>query len=81
MFCIYFVLNRLNTINKKIMERFTITFTETANDRDDHVTTFILHLPLAVLSFSVKLSSFALASKIRIILSYCHRVLIFSRKH
>ena len=36
------------------------------------MTMFILHLPLAVFSFSVKLSSFALASKVRIILRYSH---------
>ena len=35
--------------------------------RNDHVTMFILHLPLAVFSVAVKLSSFALASKVRII--------------
>ena len=35
--------------------------------RNDHVTMFILHLPLAVFSFSVKLSSLGLASKAKII--------------
>ena len=39
---------------------------------NDHMTMFILHLPLAVSSFSVKLSSFALASKARIVLHYSH---------
>ena len=34
--------------------------------RYDHVAMFILYLPLAVFSFSVKSSSFALASKARI---------------
>ena len=43
----------------RLIERFRITFT--ANGRDDHATMFTLHLPLAVFSFSVKLSSFALA--------------------
>ena len=33
---------------------------------------FILHLPLAVFSFLVKLSSFALVSNVRIILLYSH---------
>ena len=42
----------------KKIERFGITLT--ANGRNDHVTMFILHLPLAVFIFSVKLSSFAL---------------------
>ena len=48
---------------------------ETANGKDDHVTTFILHLPLAVFSFSVKLSSFVLASKVSLFCS------ILSRTH
>ena len=46
--------------------------TFTANVRYDHVTMFTLYLPLAVFSFSVKSSSFALASKARIILHYSH---------
>ena len=33
---------------------------------------FALYLPLAFFNFSVKLSSFALASKVRIILHYSH---------
>ena len=44
----------------------------TANGRNDHVTMFSLHLPLAVISFTVKLSSFVLVSKARIILHYSH---------
>ena len=36
------------------------------------VTMFTLHLLLAVFSFSVKLSSFMLALKVRIILHYSH---------
>ena len=39
----------------------------------DHVTMFILYLPLAVFSFSVKSSSFTLASKARISLHYSHQ--------
>ena len=39
---------------------------------NDHVTMFILHLPFAVFSFSVKLSSFTLVSKARIILHCSH---------
>ena len=57
-----------------------ITFT--VNGNNDHVTMLTLYKQLPVFSFSVKLSSFALAIKIRIILHYspiC--VLIFSRKH
>ena len=44
----------------------------TANDRIDHMIMFILHFPLAVFSYSVVLSSFASASKARIILHYSH---------
>ena len=43
------------------------------NGRDNHVSMFIFRLLLAVFSFSEKLSSFALASKVRIIL-HCSRV-------
>ena len=43
-----------------------------ANGRNDHVTMFTVYLPLAVFTFSVKLSSFGLASKARIILYYSH---------
>ena len=39
----------------------------------DLVTMFFLHLPRAVFSFTVKLSSFALASKARITLHYSHQ--------
>ena len=53
-----------------MIERFRNKFL--SNGRNDHVTMFILHLPLAVFSFSVKLSSFALASNARIILHYSH---------
>ena len=49
-----------------------IRITFAANGRNDHVTMFILYLPLAVFSFSVKLSIFALASKSRIILHNSH---------
>ena len=34
-----------------------------ADGRNDHVTVFILHLSLAIFSFSKKISNFALASK------------------
>ena len=46
--------------------------TFTASVRYDHVSMFILYLPLAVFSFSVKSSSFALASNVRISLHYSH---------
>ena len=52
-----------------------------ANVRYDHVTMFTLYLPLAVFSFSVKLSSFTVASKARISLHYSHLLLFISRKH
>ena len=51
-----------------------------ANGRNDHVTMFILHLPLAVFSFSVKLRNFALASKARIILYYSHLCTLYFKK-
>ena len=43
-----------------------------ANVRYGHVTMFILYLPLAVFSFSLKSSSFVLTSKARISLHYSH---------
>ena len=52
------------------VKRFRVGFT--ANGRNDHMTTFTLHLPLAVFSFLVKLSSFVSTSKARIILLYSH---------
>ena len=55
-------------IERRKVKLERITFT--ANGRNDHVTMFILHLPLTVFSFSVKSSSLALASKVRIILHY-----------
>ena len=61
-----------------LLERFRITFTpQTTNGRNDHVTMFILHLSLAVFSFSVKLSNFALALKARIILHCSHSCTYF----
>ena len=46
----------------------------------DHVTMFILFLPLAVFSFSVKSSSLALASKARISLHYSHLCTFYFKK-
>ena len=43
-----------------------------ANGGIDHMTMFTVYLPLAVFRFSVKVSSFALASKVRIIVRYSH---------
>ena len=40
---------------------------QTAKGRNDHVTMFILHLPHAVFSLSVKFSSFASELKARIV--------------
>ena len=54
--------------------------TFTANVRYDHVTMFILYLPLAIFSFSVKLSSFASASKARISLHYSHLSTLYFKK-
>ena len=62
----------------RIIERLRMTFT--ANVRYDHVTMFILYLPLAVFSFSVKSSSFALASKARISLHYSHLCTLYFKK-
>ena len=50
------------------IDRFRITLT--ANGKNEHVIMFALYLPLTVFSFSVKSSSFALASKARIRLRY-----------
>ena len=47
-----------------------------ANGRNDHVNMFTLYLPLAVFSFSAKLSSLGSASKVRIILHYSHLLLL-----
>ena len=41
---------------------------------------FTLYLPLAVFSFSVKLSNFALVSKVRIILHYSYLSTNFFKK-
>ena len=56
-------------------------FTANVNGRNDHVTMFVLHSPLAVLSFSVKLSSFASASKARIVLHcfHLHELIYFTK--
>ena len=58
----------INFINFRALRKSYIRMTFTANGKRKyyHVTMFILHLPLAVFSFSVKSSSFALASKARI---------------
>ena len=64
--------------SRNLVERFRVTFT--ANSRNDHVTMFILHLPLAVFSFSAHLSSFALGLRVRNILHYSQLCAIFLRK-
>ena len=63
-----------------ILERLRITFKANGKRQNDHVTMFILNLPLAVFSFSVKSSGFALASKARIIQTIFTFVLFISRK-
>ena len=50
------------------------------NVRYDHVPMFILYLTLAVFSFSVKSSSFALASKVRISMPYFHLCILYFKK-
>ena len=54
--------------------------TFTANVGYDHVTMFILYLPLAVFSFSVKSSSFALTTKARISLHYSYLCTLHFKK-
>ena len=61
------------------IERLRMTFM--ANVRYDHVTMFIFYLPLAVFSFSVKSSSFALASTTELVCTILIVVLFISRKH
>ena len=61
-----------------LLERFKTMLT--ANGRNNHVTMFILHLPLAVFSFLVKLGSFVLESKARIPLHYSHLCFHFFKK-
>ena len=57
----------------KILERLRMTFTANGKRvRYEHLTMFILYLPLAVFSFSVKSSSSELASKATISLHYSH---------
>ena len=51
-----------------------------ANVRYDHLTVLILYLRLAVFSFSVKSSSFALASKARISLHYSHLCFLYFKE-
>ena len=63
-----------------ITETFRNTFTPNRRGRNDHVTMFILYLLLAVFSFSVKFSSFGLASKARIILHHSHLSTYFFKK-
>ena len=60
--------------------RRRIKFTVNANGINDHVTMFSLHLPLAIFSFLVKLSSFPIASKARIVLHYYQLCTIFFKK-
>ena len=83
-FCVSYLFVTFTLINRNtpticlIIRKSRITFT--ANGRNDHVTMFTLYLPLVVFSFSAKLSSFALASKVRIILHYSHPCTNFFKK-
>ena len=63
-----------------ILERLRITFKANGKRQNDHVTMFILNLPLAVFSFSVKSSGFALASKARIIQDHFHLCTFYFEK-
>ena len=54
--------------------------TFTANVRYDHVTMFILYLPLPIFSFPVKSSSFAFALNVRISLHYSHFCTLYFKK-
>ena len=57
-------------------------FLQTENSKTDQKTMYIIHLPLAVFSFSVKLStcSLALVSSASTILHYSHLCTLFFKK-
>ena len=57
-----------------------MTFTANGKREIDHDTMFILYLPLAAFSFSVKSSSSAFASKVRISLGYSHLYTLYFKK-
>lgn len=66
-------------LSRPSIDRFKITFT--GNGRNHHITMFILHLPLAVFSsVSIKLNSFALAWKAKILLHKLHLCTHFFKK-
>ena len=66
---------------KRLRFRNTSTKNQQAADsRNNHVPTFILYLPLDVFCFSVKLGTFTLASKARVILHYFHSCTHFFKK-
>ena len=72
----------MKRVAENLIAKFRTTFTKNrpANDKNGQVTMFTLYLPLSVFSFLVKLSSFALASKVRIILHYSHLCTNFFKK-
>ena len=73
---------KLNAFGSRKMRDLEFCLRQTTNGRNDHVTMFTPYLPLVVFSSSVKLSSFALASKVRTILHYSPLCTIFcSRKY
>ena len=63
---------RCNILLSRISARREIWSSANGERQKCHVTMFILHLPLTVSSFSVKLSRCPLTSKVRIILHYSH---------
>ena len=63
-----------------ILSREIASLRQTAELTEDLVIMFTLYLPLAVFSFSVKLSSFTLVSKAGIILYFSHLCIHFFKK-
>ena len=51
-----------------------------SNGKNDHVNMFTMYLSLTIFSFLVKLSSFALASRVGIILHFSHLCTNFFKK-
>ena len=70
----------LTLSTKGIREVKNDVYGKRQNVRYDHVTMFILYLPHAVFSYSVKSSSFALALNARISLHYTHLFTLYFKK-
>ena len=62
------------------LSREVASLQKTAELTEDLVIMFPLFLPLAVFSFSVKLSSFTLVANVRIILYFSHLYIHFFKK-